>query len=140
MVIIDQIKERERERVRQLELQDQEREAMLRQNADMKEVHYHLRHKRLRIRPWCWDRWHAGAMYVFATAFAQEEIRQLIEKKEAGKKLLEQVAASNAEQIELKKQQKDRNKNDDLMIQVSASAPCSPRTFSGNHPHNPLSL
>ena len=64
-----QMRERERERVRQLELQDQEREAMLRQNADMKE----------------------------------EEIRQVVAKKEAGKKLLEEVAASNAEQIELKK-------------------------------------
>merc|ERR1719446_1406436 len=36
-VIKVQMRERERERVRQLELQDQEREAMLRQNAEMKE-------------------------------------------------------------------------------------------------------
>ena len=73
-VIITQMRERERERVRQLELQDQEREAMLRQNAEMKE----------------------------------EEIRQVVAKKKAGAKLLEEVAASNAEQIELKKGEKDK--------------------------------
>merc|ERR1719240_1467310 len=36
-VIINQMAERERERVRQLELQDQERDAMLKQNADIRE-------------------------------------------------------------------------------------------------------
>jgi len=48
----------------------------------------------------------------------QEEFRQMVAKKEAGKKLLEQVAASNAEQIELKKMEIDRNKNEELKIQV----------------------
>jgi hypothetical protein len=48
----------------------------------------------------------------------QEEVRQIIAKKEAGKKLLEEVAASNAGQIELKKQEKDKLKEEDLMIQV----------------------
>merc|ERR1719484_391415 len=81
-VIITQMRERERERVRQLELQDQEREAMLRQNAEMKD----------------------------------EEIRQVVAKKEAGKKLLEEVAASNAEQIELKKKEKEFEVEDDRRI------------------------
>lgn len=48
----------------------------------------------------------------------QEEVRQIIAKKEAGKKLLEEVAASNAGQIELKKQEKEKLKEEDLMIQV----------------------
>jgi len=47
-----------------------------------------------------------------------EELRQMVAKKEAGKKLLEQVAASNAEQIELKKAEKERAKTEDLMIEV----------------------
>merc|ERR1719446_474557 len=81
-VIITQMRERERERVRQLELQDQEREAMLRQNAEMKE----------------------------------EEIRQVVAKKDAGKKLLEEVAASNAEQIELKRREKDKEVEEDRRV------------------------
>ena len=38
----------------------------------------------------------------------EEEAKQMVAKKEAGKKLLEEVAASNAEQIELKKREKVR--------------------------------
>ena len=48
----------------------------------------------------------------------QQEIASLIEKKNAGAKLLEQVAASNAEQIELKKLQKEQAKHEDDMIKV----------------------
>merc|ERR1719181_2700129 len=81
-VIITQMRERERERVRQLELQDQEREAMLKQNAAMKE----------------------------------EEIRQVVAKKAAGARLLEEVAASNAEQIELKKLDKDKEVDEERRI------------------------
>merc|ERR1719181_1285254 len=77
-VIITQMRERERERVRQLELQDQEREAMLKQNAAMKE----------------------------------EEIRQVVAKKAAGKKLLEEVAASNAEQIDAQAERGDEGGGD----------------------------
>lgn len=47
-----------------------------------------------------------------------DEVRQMVAKRDAGKKLLEQVAASNAEQIELKKAAKDREKNEEVMIQV----------------------
>merc|ERR1719446_1985717 len=47
----------------------------------------------------------------------EDEIKQVVAKKEAGKKLLEQVAASNAEQIELKKKEKDKK----LLEQVAAS-------------------
>jgi len=81
-VITNQMRERERERVRQLELQDQEREAMLRQNAEIKE----------------------------------EEVRQGVLKKDAGKKLLEEVAASNAEQIALKKKAGEQEKEEDRRI------------------------
>merc|ERR1719446_1684595 len=38
----------------------------------------------------------------------EDEVATQVAKKEAGKKLLEQVAASNAEQIELKKKEKDK--------------------------------
>ena len=86
-VIINQMRERERERVRQLELQDQEREAMLRQNEEIKQV-----------RAKCWL-WFGIVTSALLCNTPQEEFRQMVAKKEAGKKLLEQVAASNAEQV-----------------------------------------
>merc|ERR1719198_529446 len=45
-----------------------------------------------------------------------EEIRQVVAKKEAGKKLLEEVAASNAEQIELKRREKDKEVDEDRRV------------------------
>jgi len=48
----------------------------------------------------------------------KEEVNAMVGKKEAGRKLLEQVAASNAEQIELKKAEKEQMKTEELMIQV----------------------
>jgi len=81
-VIVNQMREREHERVRQMELQDQERNAMLAQNAEMKE----------------------------------EEIREVMRKKDAGKKLLEEVAKSNAEQIDLKKRAGEAEIEDDRRI------------------------
>ena len=45
-----------------------------------------------------------------------EEVRQSIAKKEAGKKLLEEVAASNAEQIELKKREKDKEIDEERRV------------------------
>merc|ERR1719231_1821982 len=46
----------------------------------------------------------------------EDEIRQVVAKKEAGKKLLEEVAASNAEQIELKKLEKEKEQDEELRI------------------------
>merc|ERR1719446_705256 len=45
-----------------------------------------------------------------------EEIRQVVAKKESGKKLLEEVAASNAEQIELKRREKDKEVEEDRRV------------------------
>jgi len=47
-----------------------------------------------------------------------EELNTQVMKKEAGRKLLEQVAASNAEQIELKKLENERRKEEELKVQV----------------------
>ena len=46
----------------------------------------------------------------------EDEIKQVVQKKESGKKLLEQVAASNAEQIELKKKEKDKEIEEEQRI------------------------
>ena len=46
----------------------------------------------------------------------EEEIRQVMAKKDAGKKLLEEVAASNAEQIELKRREKDKEVDEERRI------------------------
>ena len=46
----------------------------------------------------------------------EAEIQQVVQKKEAGKRLLEQVAASNAEQIELKRREKDKEVEEEQRI------------------------
>jgi len=46
----------------------------------------------------------------------EDELRQIVNKKEAGKKLLEEVAASNAEQIELKRREKDKEVDEDRRV------------------------
>ena len=48
----------------------------------------------------------------------EEEIRNALRRKEVAKKMLEEVAASNAEQIELKKKEQDKDREEDLMIKT----------------------